>query len=179
MKTKTPAITNQYGEMKTGMPNGRAMMIPGPDSRRWGGFPAVWGGFSGVVLATLPMLRAAPDARDARECQCFALRLRCGRRRSGGASRGDDPPRPARTPPGTGFVPVEGGGLHDVPAPVPVPHDRPAARAADHGDGARDAGARRAGAAVRPAGRGPDPGGGPRAAGRGMGPAGGRGARPG
>src|ERR1700753_1645768 len=64
MRTKTPAITNQYGEMNTGMPNGRAMIIPGPDSRRWGGFSAVSGGLSGVVLATLPMLRAAPDARD-------------------------------------------------------------------------------------------------------------------
>src|SRR5215472_4859515 len=65
MKMKTPAITNQYGEMKTGMPNGRAMMIPGPVSRRWGGFSAVAGGFSGVVLATLPMLRAVPARGDA------------------------------------------------------------------------------------------------------------------
>jgi hypothetical protein len=64
MKMKTPAITNQYGEMNTGMPNGRAMTIPGPDSRRWGGFSAVAGGFSGVVLATLPMLRAVLAARD-------------------------------------------------------------------------------------------------------------------
>ena len=64
MRMKTPAITNQYGEMYTGMPNGRAMMIPGPDSRRWGGFSAVAGGFSGVVLATLPMLRAVLAGRD-------------------------------------------------------------------------------------------------------------------
>src|SRR6266852_6034831 len=55
---KTPAITNQYGETYTVMPNGRAMTIPGPISRRWGGLSAVSGGFSGVVLATLPMLRA-------------------------------------------------------------------------------------------------------------------------
>src|SRR6516225_10551800 len=70
MKMKTPAITNQYGEMYTGMPNGRAMMIPGPLSRRWGGFSAVAGGFSGVVLATLPMLRAVRIVRvDARQAE--------------------------------------------------------------------------------------------------------------
>src|ERR671924_313025 len=66
---KTPAITNQYGDTYTGMPNGRATTIPGPVSRRWGGFSAVAGGFSGVVLATLPMLRARlthrADARSA------------------------------------------------------------------------------------------------------------------
>src|ERR1041384_5560667 len=64
MRMKTPAITNQYGEMNTGMPNGRATTIPGPDSRRWGGFSAVSGGFSGVVPATLPMLRAVLAGRD-------------------------------------------------------------------------------------------------------------------
>ena len=63
MRMKTPAITNQYGEMNTGMPNGRAMMIPGPVSRRWGGFSAVAGGFSGVVLATIPMLRGVRAVR--------------------------------------------------------------------------------------------------------------------
>src|SRR6266567_3573077 len=63
MMMKTPAITNQYGEMNTGMPNGRAMRIPGPFSRRWGGFSAVSGGFSGVVLATLPMLRGVRAVR--------------------------------------------------------------------------------------------------------------------
>src|ERR1044071_5269087 len=31
--TKTPAIRNQYGEMKTGMPKGRAIFTPGPGSR--------------------------------------------------------------------------------------------------------------------------------------------------
>src|SRR6266699_864580 len=67
MMMKTPAITNQYGEMNTGMPNGRAMRNPGPDSRRWGGFSAVAGGFSGVVLGALPMLRAVRIVRvDAR-----------------------------------------------------------------------------------------------------------------
>jgi len=82
MRMKTPAITNQYGEMNTGMPNGRAMTIPGPDSRRRGGFSAVSGGLSGVVPATLPMLRAAlaaGDGRETRECRSFALRLRRGR----------------------------------------------------------------------------------------------------
>src|SRR5712671_564390 len=70
MMMKTPAITNQYGEMNTGMPNGRAMMIPGPLSRRWGGFSPVSGGFSGVVLATLPMLRGARIVRvDARPAE--------------------------------------------------------------------------------------------------------------
>src|SRR6266700_2696262 len=63
MMMKTPAITNQYGEMYTGIPNGRAMMIPGPLSRRWGGFSAVAGGFSGVVLATVPMLRGVRAVR--------------------------------------------------------------------------------------------------------------------
>src|ERR1700756_3457465 len=57
-KTSTPAMTNQYGETYTGMPNGRPMTIPGPASRRCGGLSVVVGGFSGVVLATLPMLRA-------------------------------------------------------------------------------------------------------------------------
>src|SRR6516225_6309352 len=50
---KIPAITNQYGEMYTGMPNGRASTIPGPASRRCFCFC-----FCGVVLATIPMLRA-------------------------------------------------------------------------------------------------------------------------
>src|SRR5579859_2059165 len=31
--TNTPAIKNQYGEMKTGMPKGRAIFTPGPRSR--------------------------------------------------------------------------------------------------------------------------------------------------
>jgi hypothetical protein len=34
------------------MPNGRAMTIPEPASRRCGGFSGVAGGVSGVVLAT-------------------------------------------------------------------------------------------------------------------------------
>src|SRR6266567_520001 len=105
MMMKTPAITNQYGEMNTGMPNGRAMRIPGPDSRRWGGFSAVAGGSSGVVLATLPMLRAVRivrvDARgqrvgpggDPSKCRGLALRWRCG---GNSVGRGDDPPRPPR-----------------------------------------------------------------------------------
>src|SRR2546429_4325792 len=63
MMMKTPAIRNQYGEMYTGMPNGRATTIPGPVSRRWGGFSAVAGGFSGVVLATIPMLRGVRAVR--------------------------------------------------------------------------------------------------------------------
>jgi putative RecB family exonuclease len=67
---KTPAITNQYGDTYTGMPNGRATTIPGPVSRRGGGFSAVAGGFSGVVLATLPMLRARLTRRaDARSAE--------------------------------------------------------------------------------------------------------------
>ncbi len=41
MRMKTPAITNQYGDTYTGMPNGRAMTSPGPASRRCGG---VFGG---------------------------------------------------------------------------------------------------------------------------------------
>src|SRR5580693_8390415 len=64
MMMKTPAITNQYGEMYTGMPNGRASTIPGPASRRCGCFC-----LCGVVLATIPMLRAL-------------------------LTRGDDPPDP-------------------------------------------------------------------------------------
>src|ERR1700690_3462376 len=48
---KTPAMTNQYGDMYTGMPNRRAMTIPGPPARRCGfsGFADDW---SGVRLAT-------------------------------------------------------------------------------------------------------------------------------
>src|SRR5216684_3571335 len=131
---KTPAITNQYGETYTGMPNGRAMTIPGPISRRWGGLSAVSGGFSGVVLATLPMLRAV-----------LALQI----------------------PPNVGAVPY-GDAVDEITAAVDT---LPAA--------ARDAGARRAGTPVRPAGRGPDPAGGQGAGGHGVGPAGRRGARPG
>src|SRR5579875_3270191 len=55
MKVKTPAITNQYGEIYTGMPNGRAMTTPGPAWRRCGRRP-------GVMPVTVPMLRA-PLAR--------------------------------------------------------------------------------------------------------------------
>src|SRR6266496_1008013 len=70
MRMKTPAMTNQYGDTYTGMPNGRATRIPEPASRRGGGFSAVAGGFSGVVLATLLMLRAARIARvDARPAE--------------------------------------------------------------------------------------------------------------
>ena len=43
------------------------------------------------------------------------------------------------------------GRLQDLPAALPLPHDRPAARAQEPRRGARHAGARRAGAAVRPA----------------------------
>src|SRR5579863_400193 len=54
--TNRPAIRNQYGEMKTGIPNGRAITIPVWRSR--------WGvGRSGVMPATLTMLR---DGRLAR-----------------------------------------------------------------------------------------------------------------
>ena len=49
-------MTNQYGEMYTGTPNGRAMTIPGPASRRCGGF-------CGAVRATVPMLRARTVVR--------------------------------------------------------------------------------------------------------------------
>ena len=51
MRMKTAAIKNQYGEIYTGMPNGRAMTIPGPAPRLRGG-SSVAGGLSGVVLAT-------------------------------------------------------------------------------------------------------------------------------
>src|SRR5271167_349060 len=96
MRMKTPAIRIQYGETYTGMPNGRAMTIPGPVSRRLGGLPAVAGGFSGVVLATLPMLRAQQVARvDARP-----------------ASRGDGL---ARIPPNVGALPY-GGAVEETAA---------------------------------------------------------------
>ena len=61
----------------------------------------------------------------------------------------------------TGTVSFAGGGLHDLPAAVPVPGHRPAARAAQPGRRAGHAGARGAGAAVRPARRRADAGGGP------------------
>src|SRR5487761_727395 len=48
-----PAITNQYGEMYTGMPNGRAITIPGC------GLRCAAGG-SGIIPATLTMLREKP-----------------------------------------------------------------------------------------------------------------------
>src|SRR5271169_2966926 len=170
MRMKTPAITNQYGEIYTGMPNGRARTIPGPASRRCGFF------FCGVVMATIPMLRAVlyhsggatprnprsplwcpPSAsRDRRavlapasppqtladrdKCRCGALRFKGGR---DGAGPGGGPPGNAD---GAGAFAVTRGRFHDVPFAVPVPGDRPAARAADSGHGARDAGARRAGA---------------------------------
>ena len=47
MTMKTPAITNQYGEMITGMPNGRAITIPDP-----GCFGGRWSRRSGVMPAT-------------------------------------------------------------------------------------------------------------------------------
>src|SRR5580693_5289387 len=183
---KTPAITNQYGDMYTGMPSGRAMTIPGPPARRCG-FSGGADDWSGVRLATSPMLRARAVARvdaarrDPPECRHRALRWRCGRN-SGCAGPGGRPPGaplaraplarallardpPARDPRGRGrtslgAVTFSGGRLYDLPASVQVPGYRPAARAAHGGDRARDAGARRAGAAVRLARRGPDPGGG-------------------
>src|ERR1022692_2312573 len=87
MRMKTPAITNQYGDMYTGMPKKRAMTIPGPASRRRG-VSGVAGGFSGVMLATHPMLRAQAVARVGA--------------RPGGT------PRPRRSPPNVGAVPYGG-----------------------------------------------------------------------
>jgi len=43
------------------------MTIPGPAPRRFGGFSAVEGGLSGVVLATLPMLRGVLTQGDVTE----------------------------------------------------------------------------------------------------------------
>src|SRR5215510_1885365 len=98
MKMKTPAIMNQYGEMYTGMPNGRAMMIPGPLSRRWGGFSAVAGGFSGVVLATVPMLRGVRIVRVIA--------------------------RPAEIPPNVGGLPY-GGAVEETAAAALAPGGQP------------------------------------------------------
>src|SRR5438477_5817430 len=50
-RMNTPAMRNQYGEMYTGIPNGRAITIPGWGSRCGGA------GRSGVMPATLTMLR--------------------------------------------------------------------------------------------------------------------------
>src|SRR5580698_2244752 len=53
-----PAITNQYGEMITGMPNGRATTRPDPRVLCAGLPPGSLRLGSGVVLATALMLRA-------------------------------------------------------------------------------------------------------------------------
>ena len=58
-----------------------------------------------------------------------------------------------RARPSSCAVAVAGQRLQAVPAAVPVPRDRPAARAAVDGAAARVGGARRAGAALRPARR--------------------------
>jgi putative RecB family exonuclease len=57
MTMKTPAMMNQYGEMSTGMPNGRATTIPLPTGRL--------ARFSSPLLATNPMLRGY-EARHGR-----------------------------------------------------------------------------------------------------------------
>src|SRR5438270_2475893 len=59
-RMNTPAIRNQYGEMYTGIPNGRAMTSPGCGSRCCGA------GRSGVIPATLTMLRDIGSARGRR-----------------------------------------------------------------------------------------------------------------
>ena len=61
--------------------------------------------------------------------------------------------RRRRTPGRALAVAVAGGRLQDLPAAVPLPHHRQAARAALRRPGPRHPGARGAGAAVRPAGR--------------------------
>jgi hypothetical protein len=70
MTMNTPAIKNQYGEMYTGMPNGRPMTIPRLASRRCGCF---WFWFCGV-LATIPIVRAGHPP----ECRWRALRFKGG-----------------------------------------------------------------------------------------------------
>src|SRR5579875_937859 len=93
MTTNTPAITNQYGETWTGIPNGLPITIPVPGRRtgRWSGLP-------GVIPATPPMLRAA-GRRPASER---------GRRHAGPATHpragqlpGGLEPAGRRVPPGT------------------------------------------------------------------------------
>src|ERR1700685_2754812 len=81
--------------MYTGMPNGRASTIPGPASRRCFGF-------SGVVLATYPRLRADEvvrvDARPRVTANVGALLYRCAVDELKVLAPGDDPPRPPAPP---------------------------------------------------------------------------------
>src|SRR5580693_4348145 len=135
-----PAMRNQYGEMYTGIPNGRAMTIPGWGSR-------CGAGRSGVIPATLTMLRD----------EGFTGVVKRGRANRGvgqsGAVVGGLPYAPFRGLPAdsagtsvrpghgagdggrrtapTGDLAVPGRRLHDLPAALPVPGDRPAARAAE------------------------------------------------
>src|SRR3984957_11875135 len=167
MTMKTPAMMNQYGEMCTGMPNGFATTKP------------LWReprcfACSSWPLATSPMLRAfggglvaparlrAPgwDRTWLRNVGGLAYGGLCGLGKRSG--RGDRYRQRGRLwgggRPAVGAVAVAGGRLHDLPAAVPVPGDRPDPRAADHRDRPRHAGARRPRAAVRPARRRADPG---------------------
>jgi putative RecB family exonuclease len=90
--------------MYTGMPKKRAMTIPEPASRRRGVL-GVAGGFSGVMLATYPMLRAQAvvrvDAAPARTAESPEIPPNVSAVPYGGAvdklkvlTRGDDPPEP-------------------------------------------------------------------------------------
>jgi putative RecB family exonuclease len=111
--------------MYTGMPKKRAMTIPEPASRRRGVL-GVAGGFSGVMLATYPMLRAQAvvrvDAAPARTAESAEIPPNVSAVPYGGAvdklkvlTRGDDPPEPpahggAARPPVPPGPPEPGGG---------------------------------------------------------------------
>src|SRR5438552_8816756 len=60
--TNTPAIRNQYGEMYTGMPKGRAILTPGPGSR----FPPP---------GALPATRRCYVLERVRACHVVRVRL--------------------------------------------------------------------------------------------------------
>src|SRR6516165_7531408 len=117
--------------MNTGMPKGRAIRTPALGSRD----PP-----SGVLPAT-------------RRCYVLEPDNRCPVRHARYRFRGH-----ARAAAWAVTVTVEGRRLSHLPAAVPVPGDRPAARAAEPGRGPRHAGARGAGAALRPGRGGPDAG---------------------
>src|SRR5487761_1543689 len=124
-----PAITNQYGEMYTGMPNGRAITIPGCGLRcalRCGA------GGSGIIPATLTMLREKPVSPGVRRGPGTAESGKAARL-SGAyptlplvsspqtAPEHPSSPGPAagggwRRPAGTGDLAVAGRRLHDLPA---------------------------------------------------------------
>src|SRR5579875_3924157 len=157
------------------MPKGRATTRPSLGSRS-GGRPGGPGGWlpgplvplaprSGarVVTGRCYVLRrpaAPPERGRGVGALPYAARRDAGRRGGPGAgaagagnrAAGARRARRARRVAGPVALPVAGRGLHDVPAAVPVPGDRPAARAAGPSRGTRHAGPRRSRAAVRPAG---------------------------